>query len=76
MDSRDLLTKGLDETELRIKLGLDVVAVVVTGSDSIGKEGRVGRKCDSGRGERAGRNSRRCFRMRERSRKRSRWGTR
>jgi hypothetical protein len=57
MDSGDLLAKGLDETESRIKLGLDVVAVVVTGSDSIGKGSRVGRQCDSGRGERAGRNS-------------------
>ena len=57
MDSRYLLTKGLDETESRIKLGLDLVSVVVMGSDSIGKEGRIGRKCDSGRGESAGRNS-------------------
>ena len=51
MDSGDLLTKGLDEAKSRIELWLDVVAMVVTGSDGIGKEGHIGRKCDSGRGE-------------------------
>ena len=50
--------KGLDEAESRIECWLDVVAMVVMGSDSIGKEGRIGRKCDSGRGKSAGRNSR------------------
>ena len=57
MDLGDLLVKGLDETESRIKLWLDIVAMVVTGSDGIGKEGRIGRKCDSGHGESARRNS-------------------
>ena len=76
MDLGDLLAKGLDETESRIELWLDVVAMVVTGSDVFGKEGRIRRKCDSGRGKSARRNSRRSFRTRERLRKRSRWDTR
>ena len=50
--------KGLDEAESRIKCWLDVEAMVVTGSDGIGEEGRIGRKCDRGHGESAGRNSR------------------
>ena len=54
MDSGDLLAKGLDEAESRIELWLDVAAMVVTGSDGFRKEGRIGRKCDSGRGESAG----------------------
>ena len=74
MDSGDLLAKGLDETESRIKLWLDVAAMVVTGSDGIGKEGRIGRKCDSGRGESAGQNSRRSL-ERGRGRGRGRGGT-
>ena len=49
--------KGLDEAKSRIECWLDVVAMVVTRSDGIGKEGRIGRKCDSGRGESAGQNS-------------------
>ena len=57
MDLGDLLTKGLDEAESRIERWLDVVAMVVTRSDGIGKEGRIGRKCDSRRGESTRQNS-------------------
>ena len=54
MDLRDLLAKGLDETESRIKLWLDIVVMVVTGSDVFRKESHIRRKCDSRHGESAG----------------------
>ena len=57
MDSGDLLAKGLDEAKSRIERWLDVVTMVVTRSDGIGKEGHIGRKCDSRCGESAGQNS-------------------
>ena len=75
MDSGDLLAKGLDEAESGIELWLDVVAMVVTGSDGIRKEGHIGRKCDSGRSESAGRNSQRSFWTRKRMRKGPRRGS-
>ena len=68
MDSGDLLAKGLDKTELRIERWLDIVAMVVMGSDGIGKGGRIGRECDSRRGKSAGRNGRRGFWTRKRTR--------
>ena len=54
MDLGDLLAESLDEAESRIECWLDVVAMVVTGSDGIGKKGRIGRKCDSRHSESAG----------------------
>ena len=68
--------KGLDKTKSRIEHWLDVVAMVVTRGDCIGKEGCMRRKCDSGLGESAGGNSRQSLQMRERTRKGLRRDTR
>ena len=66
--------KGLDEAKSRIKCRLDVEAMVVMGSDGIREEGRIGRKCDGGRSESAGQNSRRSFWTRKGPRRDSRRG--
>ena len=76
MDSGNLLSKGLDKTELRVEHWLDIVAMVVMIGDCIRKEGHMRRKCDSGLGKSARQNSQQSLWTREWSRKRLRRDTR